>query len=221
MCERFVLDIAPAYLGQFFHLAAVPSFPPRYNIAPCQPVVAVRLDAGGFRELATLRWGLIPPWANDPRVANKLITARSETATTKPAFRHAFRARRCIIPASGYYQWRGEEQDKNPFYLHRPDDELLPLAGLWEHWIDPYGRTIETCTILTTSANADVAPLSERMPVILPHDAIAPWLAPTTELVALRNLCRPAPAATLVADPVIRAVNDPRYDAPDCLQLVE
>src|SRR5262245_35107324 len=174
MCGRFTLATSRAQLADLFRLAGGPELPLRYNIAPTQPVPVVRA-AGDGRALALARWGLIPRWATDPAIGNRLINARSETVAEKPSFRDAFRKRRCLIPATGFYEWAKTAGGKQPYHFRLLDGRPFAFAGLWERW-DRGGEPVESCTILTTAANAVVRPVHERMPVILPAEAFAAWL---------------------------------------------
>lgn len=216
MCGRFALK-NPQALQAAFGLNETPNLPPRYNIAPSQDVAAVRMGPHG-RELVMLHWGLIPAWAKDPKTGYSLINARAETVAEKPAFRTAFRRRRCIIPASGFYEWKEVAGGKQPYYLMLKNGEPMGLAGLWEHWQSPEGRVIESCTILVTDANALVKQVHDRMPVILPKEAYAAWLDPEEQAPdRLAPLLCPLDAAEMTAWPVSRLVNNPRNDEAGCL----
>ena len=196
---------------------------PRYNLAPSQSAAVVRGDVGG-RHLSMLRWGLIPAWAKEPGIGQKLINARAETAAGKPSFRAAFARRRCIVPASGFYEWRREGTVRQPWYVTTRDREPMAFAGLWEHWRVPEGAAlrgslsghrpndiVETFTILTTGANGTMQALHHRMPVILSREAIQGWLA--GEDVELG----PAAEDLLTMHPVGREMNNPRHDGPGCV----
>ncbi len=216
MCGRFFLLASPPELADLFGLADVPDAPPRYNIAPSQPVAVVRVaDAG--RELVRLRWGLIPPWSRDGKVAP--INARSETAADKPMFRHAFRKRRCLIPASGFFEWMNTgAKKKQPFCIRLIDDKPFAFAGLWERWEGPAGP-VDSCAILTTEANELVRPVHDRMPVILDRRHFDQWLAPKEQDAgALAPLLRPFAADRMRAYPVSPLVNSPRNDDARCLE---
>lgn len=214
MCGRFVLSTpADAIAAEFAAMTGGLVLRPRYNIAPMTDVVVVRA-VDGQRSLAMLRWGLIPLWAKDPTIASRLTNARSETAAEKPSFRDAMKKRRCIVPASGFYEWKKEGTRKQPWYFHpsRPTS-LLAIAGLWERWRDPEGEIVETCCLLTTSANPVLAPVHDRMPVILDREGIDRWLDPEdTDSKGLADLLVPAPATTLHGHPVSTAVNSVRND---------
>ncbi|WP_367280825.1 SOS response-associated peptidase [uncultured Chloroflexus sp.] len=211
MCGRYTLAVTPARLAARFGVAPL-EFQPRYNIAPTQPVVAARNGQNG-RELVFLRWGLIPAWAKDASIGARMINARSETALDKPAFRTAFRRRRCLLPASGFYEWQTTPAGKQPYYFSPVDDEMIAFAGLWEQWQAPDGTLIESCTILTTAANEVVAPIHDRMPVMLPSDLAALWLDPAADVARLHELCLAPPPVALRVYPVSKAVNQVRNDS--------
>jgi putative SOS response-associated peptidase YedK len=175
MCGRYAITTAPEALRRLFGYLEMPNFPPRYNIAPTQPIPVVRVMEGR-RQFALVRWGLLPPWVKDPTTFTLLINARGETVNDKPAFRNAMKRRRCLIPADGFYEWKRDGAVKRPHYIHRKDGAPFAFAGLWETWIGPNGEEMETAAIVTTSANAVLAPIHDRMPVILPPDAYEIWL---------------------------------------------
>jgi putative SOS response-associated peptidase YedK len=166
MCGRFTLQISPEQLAEIFGLSEIPVFSARYNIAPTQQVAVIRSTADGRNRLDFLRWGLIPSWAKDPSIGSRMINARCETVHEKPAFRHAIKFCRCIVVASGFFEWLQEDNRKVPLYVHLKDGSPMCFAGLWDHWKTPEGETIESCTILTTSSNRLIAPLHDRMPVL-------------------------------------------------------
>ncbi len=191
---------------------------PRYNIAPSQDAPVVRAaDDGGARELAMLRWGLIPPWAKEAAIGNRMINARAETAAEKPSFRAAFKKRRCLVPADGFYEWKLEGTRKQPYRVFLDGGGTLAFAGLWERWRGG-GETIESFAILTTDANPLLAPIHDRMPVILEPAAWPAWLeVEGTPPEALAALLAPAPDDALDAYPVSTRVNSPRNDDADCI----
>ncbi len=227
MCGRFTQRLPWRELQEFLDLIGTPqNLRPRYNVAPGQTIATVRLGDGG-RRLSMLRWGLIPAWAKEPNIGYKLINARSETAHQKPSFRAAFKARRCLIPADGFYEWKREGKAKQPYLIGMKDGAGFVFAGLWESWTVPAGlpltgslaelapgAVLETCTILTTEANAALTPIHPRMPVILPAEAYDPWL--TGEAVPLA----PYPAAAMTAHPVSTLVNKPANDDERCVECV-
>lgn len=222
MCGRFTLRSPASLVAEQFALAEMPRLEPRYNIAPTQPVAVLRVAPGAGaadRRLAMVRWGLIPEWAKDPSIGNRLINARAETVAEKPAFRSAFRHRRCLVVADGFYEWLKLGTRRQPYFFHLADDRPFGMAGLWESWRSPNGCPLETCTILTTEANECVRPVHERMPVILPPDAYADWLSPgATDARRLLALLTPDSAADLRARAVGAMVNDPRVDDPRCIE---
>lgn len=208
-------------LARFFQLTDVSAaLQPRYNIPPSQAVLAVRRQAGrDGRELVPLRWGLIPSWARDPEIGNRLINARAETAADKPSFRDAFRQRRCLVLADGFFEWKKRQGGKEPYLVRLHDGRPFAFAGLWERWRSPENEAVETCTILTTDANELVRPIHDRMPVILEPGAYELWLDPgVREPEKLRQVLGPYPASKMVAYPVSRRVNDPKQDDPRCLE---
>jgi putative SOS response-associated peptidase YedK len=217
MCGRFLLFSDASTLAGLFDLAGLPELSPRYNVAPTQPVLAVRVGAAG-RASALLRWGLIAPWAKDTKVAP--INARAETAADKPTFRHAMRKRRCLIPADGFYEWAAVGGRKQPYCFRPWDERPWAFAGLSERWEGPDGP-LESCAILTTEANELVRPVHDRMPVILPARHWPAWpdagLQGAAELVPL---LRPYPADAMRAYPVGALVNNPRNEGPSCLTAV-
>ncbi len=217
MCGRFTLAAPAEQVATQFQLPETPALRPRYNIAPTQEVAAVRATEGG-RELAMLRWGLVPSWAKDPSIGARMINARAETAAEKPAFRTALRQRRCLIPADGFYEWQAREGGKQPFHIRLADGGLFALAGLYEHWKAPDGSWLSTCTILTTEANELMRPLHDRMPVIIAPEHYALWLAPGLRDVGpLQELLAPFPADQMAATPVSKAVNRVANDGPELL----
>jgi putative SOS response-associated peptidase YedK len=217
MCGRYLLDAQPDLLRRAFGLGGEepPDLAPRYNIAPTQRVPIVRAGEDGRRETVVARWGLIPPWAKDPAIGARLINARAETIEEKPSFRAPFRAkRRCVVPASGFYEWqRPAEGPKRPHVIRRKDGGPVGFAGLWEPWTDPgTGETVATFTIITTAANELAAEVHDRMPVILAPEDYGTWLEAPAPIAA--DLLRPCPAAWLEAVPVSDRVNSPRNDDP-------
>lgn len=228
MCGRYVLTTpADALAAHFAASTGGLVLTPRWNIAPMTDIVVVR-SVEGRRTLSMLRWGLVPSWARDPSIAAKLINARSETAAEKPSFREAVRKRRCIVPASGFYEWKRVGSRKQPWYFRAADATARPMAatpaaspgrgtlamaGLWETWKAADGEFVETCCLLTTGANAVMAPVHDRMPVLLDDDGIRRWLDPETrDAKDLADLLHPAPDAALDAYPVSPAVNSVRND---------
>ncbi|MFO1419701.1 MAG: SOS response-associated peptidase [Candidatus Competibacteraceae bacterium] len=214
MCGRFVQCATGAVLAARFQLAAPPALVPRYNVAPSQPIGAVRIAGDGGREWVTLRWGLVPAWAPEPKTSYSTINARAETAAEKPAYRQAFRRRRCLIPADGFYEWRKVGKGKQPYCIAPADGRPLAFAGLWERW-ERDGQVLESGTILVTSANALIASIHDRMPAILDPADEARWLDPhVTDPADLRPLLAPCPPERLRLWPVGTAVNRPGAEGP-------
>jgi putative SOS response-associated peptidase YedK len=218
MCGRYTLATPVERLAEEFGFdGSSVELPSSYNVAPTQGVAAV-LEEGGQRRLEVLRWGLIPPWADDPQIGSRMINARSETAPGKPSFRRAFRERRCLIPADGFYEWQRTNGAKQPYYIHMEDGRPFAFAGLWESWSKGGEREVRTCTILTTGANALVGEIHERMPVILAADAYDVWLDPASERDELTGLLAPYPEDEMEAYPVSRFVNSPSNNDPRCVE---
>jgi putative SOS response-associated peptidase YedK len=220
MCGRFLLMTAGRDLAERFELVEIPSLEPRHNVAPTQMIAAIRLEAQtGTRKLHMLKWGLIPFWSKDSTMGPKLINARAETAAQKPAFRAAFRYRRCLIPADGFYEWKRDKGKKQPYLIAMADGNTFAFAGLWETWREPQGELIESCTILTTDANEVVLPIHDRMPVILKHEDYPLWLdSAVTRPELLQPLLSSYPAAEMIVRPANPKVNKSSYDQPDCLE---
>lgn len=217
MCGRFTLRTPAKDVAAFFELGDVPDLVLRYNIAPSQSVAAVRLNpAAGRRELVLLHWGLIPFWADDPKIGYSTINARAETVSSKPSFRQAFKKRRCLIVADGFYEWQKTGGKKQPFLIHRQDDRPFAFAGLWERWKRD-DVEIESCTIIVTEPNDLLKPIHDRMPVILAPGDFDLWLDPTVDsLPRLESLLKPYPAEAMEAYPVSTGVNNPASDTPQC-----
>ena len=233
MCGRFTLhhstdEIAARFAAQpALEIAeaqghSAPSVEePRYNIAPSQPILAVRAEQDA-RRLEALQWGLVPSWAKDITIGSRMINARGETLAEKPAFKNALLRRRCLIPADGFYEWKKEEGGRQPMHIHRQDGNLFAFAGLWEEWRRPDGAPLRTCTIITVAPNDLMASIHDRMPAILREEDEAIWL--DTEHVKdkdeILSLLRPYPDAGLEAYPVSKIVNAPVNDTPECLARV-
>jgi putative SOS response-associated peptidase YedK len=226
MCGRYVSATKPDELARYFSAltsetlvndaGGTTGLPDNYNVAPTNDVYGVVADKDGERRLTAFQWGLVPSWAKDTKIGSKLINARSETIRTKPAFRSAVAKRRCIIPATGFYEWKATpgEKAKRPFFIHRADGEPLAFAGLWERWRDPNdpdGPWLFSCTIVTTTANETMQPIHDRMPVILPASAWDTWLSrDVTDAEVVERLMIPAPVSLLTMHEVSTTVNSVR-----------
>lgn len=221
MCGRYSLHTNPEVIALYFKLGILPELAPRYNITPSTPVLVVRQDREKGRIADLHRWGLIPGWARDPSIGNKLANARGETVAEKPSFRSAFKRGRCLIPASGFYEWKKIAGRKQPYYVHPRDAPLFAFAGLAERWNGPDGP-VHTCAIITTDANELMRGIHDRMPVILAPEDHDAWLDPANqETDRLKALLRPCPASFMAAHPVSTRVNTPRNDEPALLDPVE
>lgn len=217
MCGRYSLGASPGDLVDVFDVPPL-QFPwePSWNIAPTQDALIVAADGKGGRKIGPLRWGLVPFWAKDPSIGNRMINARSETAADKPAFRAAFKKRRCLVPADGFYEWEKRPEGKIPHWIHMPGRRPFAMAGLWERWGGTdeggAGEPLFTFTILTTEASSDIRHIHPRMPVILPEKAWDKWLDPDAGSGDLGAMLTPTPPGTLEEWPVSTRVNSPRND---------
>ena len=221
MCRRYMLATPRERLIARFRIQHAAELVPRYNIAPSESVAAIRENVNQERELALLRWGLVPSTTKDTKNAYRMINARAETLSQRPAFRAAFAHRRCLIPADGFYEWQQTNDSKQPYFIRARDENPLAFAGLWERW--QRGRqVIESCTIITMSANQSLAPIHHRMPVILPEDTYDLWLDPSVQDPAtLQALLLPYDAEKLVAYRVSKRVNHPKNDDAECIRQLQ
>ncbi|MCF6139319.1 SOS response-associated peptidase [Pseudalkalibacillus berkeleyi] len=220
MCGRFTLTAEIDLLMDWFEIdefASEFNIQPRFNIAPSQDIVAI-VSNEGSRRAGFLKWGLIPFWAKDPSIGHKLINARSETVPEKPSFKHAFKKRRCIIPADGFFEWKKEGKHKQPKYIKMKNDQPFGFAGLWEKWKDEQGNPIHTCTVLTTEPNELMEDIHNRMPVILPREKYGNWLDVDGEQSDLIELMKPFDSASMTAYNVSTIVNSPRNEVPECIE---
>jgi putative SOS response-associated peptidase YedK len=224
MCGRYTQIKSWSDLCEYFGISGPAPYGhrPNYNVAPTHMVPIVRIlrvnPETRQRELVEARWGLVPSWADDTKIGNNLINARAETAATKPAFRSALKRRRCLIPADGFYEWRAEGKKKQPLYIRRKDGQPMAFAGLWESW-EREAEIVESCTILTTEANALMSEFHHRMPVILDPKDFDVWLDPSLEDAAdVAYLLKPSPSEDLEYYPVDLMVNSPRNNSPQCIE---
>lgn len=223
MCGRFTLKNSSEAIAEVFHLAKVPTLEPRYNIAPTQlvptviriPQSSAQSSTDSDRQFQMLRWGLIPSWVKDPAIGARMINARAETVSEKPSFRTAFRRRRCLIVADGFYEWQRQERKKQPFYFRLRNGQAFAFAGLWEHWQSPDGEAVESCTVITTEANELMHPIHDRMPVILDVKDYDLWLDPAVKPEALQQLLQPYRSEAMTSYPVSTQVNNPANNSPE------
>ncbi len=218
MCGRYILISSPEAIRALFAYLEQPNFPPRYNVAPSQPVPVVRI-VEGKRHFALVRWGLLPSWVKDPKTFALLINARGETAGEKPAFRAALRRRRCLFPADGFYEWKKDGERKRPHLIRPKSGGPIAFAGLWETWTGPNGEEMETAAIVTTAANRTLAPIYDRMPVIVPPEGFDLWLdCAKVDAETASALIAPAPENLLEAYEISTAVNRVANDSPALLE---
>lgn len=221
MCGRYTLSTPADLLTDLFELETAVNVVPRFNIAPTQEAPVVRRGQDSARRLDLLKWGLVPFWAKEPSIGNRMINARAETVAEKPAYRVSFRQRRCLVVADGFYEWKATAGPKQPYFFHRADGHPFAMAGLWDRWDKGESPALESFTILTTEANELVAPVHKRMPVMLESTALDQWLDPDCEDTgALARLLVPAPPTTLQATPVSTYVNNPANEGPQCVEPI-
>jgi putative SOS response-associated peptidase YedK len=222
MCGRFALKTPPRSIQEHFHLPETVNLSPRYNIAPSQAIAVVRhLPEKRFPQQDMLRWGLIPHWAKDIKIGHKMINARAETLAQKPSFRAAFKKRRCLIAADGFYEWKHSGKAKQPIYVQMKNEAVFGIAGLWESWNSPEGNIVESCTIVTTSPNQLISEIHDRMPVILPPEQYETWLQDSPPEHSLQQLLMPYPADAMEAYQVSSIVNSPKNDTPACILPID
>jgi putative SOS response-associated peptidase YedK len=218
MCGRYCITSAPEAIRRLFRYPDQPNFPPRYNVAPTQPVPIVRM-AEGERRFALVRWGLIPAWVKDPKAFTLLINARGESVNDKPAFRNAMKRRRCLFPADGFYEWKSVAGGKRPYFAHRTGGGPLAFAGLWETWTGPNGEEMETAAIVTTEANRTMAQVHHRAPVIVAQEAFDFWLdCGKVDETTAAALIAPAPEGSMAVYEISNAVNRVANDSPELLE---
>lgn len=219
MCGRYVLSVDPGGLQQAFDLEGMPSFAPKFNVAPTQfnPVISNQAP----RQAVLMRWGLIPPWAKDMKLAATMINARAESVAEKPSFRAAYKARRCLVPVTGYYEWPETDASKTPMYISLPQEPIFAVAGIWEQWRQPEtGEIVRSYSMITTDANEFTRQFHHRMPVILRREHYADWLSEGDASPALAALLKPLEGVPMAAHLVTKAVNKPINDSPDLIEPV-
>lgn len=221
MCGRFTVAVSAELLLDEFGVEPPEDFKPRYNVAPQQDVPVIGRNAEGEDRFAMLRWGLVPGWAKSPRDVKSTINARAETLLDRPTFREPFLHRRCLVVADGFYEWLREGGVRQPWLFRLANGRPFAFAGLWDSWTDEDGNRLFSCAIVTSRANGVVAPVHDRMPVILDRDARIEWLDPATDTAALQRLLAPVPDARLTGRTVSTAVNSVANDSPECVEPVE
>lgn len=222
MCGRFSLGQSNKAIAETFQLSDEPAVMPRYNIAPTQPAPAILATSENPRQFQPLYWGLIPSWAKDPKMGARMINARAETVADKPSFRAAFKRRRCLIVADGFYEWQRTETGKQPFYFQMRSHQPFAFAGLWEYWQGADGSEITSCTILTTEANEIMRPLHDRMPVILDAQDYDLWLDPHLQAPErLQPLLQPYASDGMMSYPVSSQMNNAKFDDPSCVEPLQ
>lgn len=219
MCGRFALWTPPGTITRFFNITVLPEFAPEYNIAPGRGIIAIRQPEKNRRESALLRWGLIPRWAKEEKIGYKMINARAETLFEKASFKGAARSRRCLIPVSGFFEWKKEASGKQPYFIRLKTSDLFAVAGIWESWQNPgTGETINTCAIITTAANDAVSALHDRMPVIVSPERFDLWLdAGINDSGLLQPVMKPYDGNDMVCYPVGKAVNSTQHNDPSLI----
>lgn len=214
MCGRFALQATAEDIAAYFDVEAPQQFVSRYNIAPTTPVLA-KTDTG----LTFFSWGLVPSWARDVNIGSRMFNARAETVATKPSFRNAFKRRRCLVPASGFYEWKAEPGGKQPYYCHL-NHRLFSFAAIWEHWQDSMGNELQTCAILTTDACGEMRQVHERMPVVIRDEHRDLWLDLHDEEIDRAMACIAAKVDDFEVYPVSKKVNAARNDSPDLINHI-
>jgi putative SOS response-associated peptidase YedK len=216
MCGRYNLIATGQQLMEHFKLLSVPAHKPDYNIPPGQKILAVVQLEDGSNRAVNLHWGLIPSWAKDRAMSSHLINARAETLTEKPSFKNAYRQRRCLIPATGFFEWQSTEIGKKPYHIHPQDHALFAFAGIWEYW-EHEQETVYSCAIITTAANAKIAPVHDRMPVIIEPSDYNRWLAKNTAVVEMADFLAVDAYQTMQITPISTRVNNPLHNDESCL----
>lgn len=219
MCGRFNLVASGEAILEHFNLRRLPKYRADYNIPPGQKILAVvALDDGSYKGV-NLYWGLLPSWSKDRKIANRLINARAETLTAKPSFREAFRSRRCLIPATGFFEWQQTGSGKQPFHIHYTDYRLFAFAGVWEHWQDGQ-ETVYSCAIVTTAANDLMCPIHQRMPVIIAPEYYSDWLDKHNQAPDIFEFAPPIAYDEMQLTPISSRINNPVHNDPSCLHRI-
>lgn len=217
MCGRFNLIATDRQIMEHFNLPSLPTRNPDYNIPPGQKILTVAQLEDGSNKAVDLLWGLIPSWSKERPASNRLINARAETLSEKPSFKHAFRYRRCLIPATGFFEWQSTATGKRPYHIHKPDNSLFAFAGLWEHWRHEQ-ETIYSCTIITTLADNQMTAIHNRMPVIVAPKDYDRWLAINNTIIEMSDFLNNEVYDTMQLTPIGTRVNNPLHNDENCLR---
>jgi putative SOS response-associated peptidase YedK len=217
MCGRYNLIATGQQIMDCFGLSSLPTHHPDYNIPPGQKVLAIVQLEDGSNKAVNLHWGLVPSWSKDSKISSHLINARAETLTEKPSFKNAYRHRRCLIPATGFFEWQTTDVGKQPYHIHQADNALFAFAGIWEHW-EHDQQSVFSCSIITTSANAKIAPIHNRMPVIIAPDDYKRWLDKKTTNVEMADFLSTDAYQTMQTTPISTRINNPLHNDESCLR---
>jgi putative SOS response-associated peptidase YedK len=217
MCGRYHLIASGQRIRDHFGLLSLPTHHPDYNIPPGQKVLAIVQLENGSSKAVHLHWGLIPSWAKDRAISNRLINARAETLAEKASFKNAFRRRRCLIPATGFFEWRSTESGKQPYHIHTPDNDLFAFGGIWEHW-EQDQETVYSCAIITTTANDKISAIHNRMPVIIASDDYSRWLDRKNAVVGMTDFLAADAYASMEVTPISTRINNPQHNDESCLR---
>ncbi|MDO9423154.1 MAG: SOS response-associated peptidase [Methylobacter sp.] len=217
MCGRYNLIATGQQIMDYFNLLSLPPHRPDYNIPPGQKIIAIVQLEDGSNRAVNLHWGLIPSWSKDRAISSHLINARAETLTEKPSFKHAYRYQRCLIPATGFFEWQTTDAGKRPYHIHQPDHVLFAMAGIWEHW-EHDQETVYSCTIITTVANDKITPIHQRMPVIIAPGDYHRWLAKKTATVEMADFLAADAYRSMLVTPISTRVNNPLHNDESCLR---
>jgi putative SOS response-associated peptidase YedK len=221
MCGRYLITSTPEAMRALFKYLEQPNFPPRYNVAPTQPIPIVRLHEGQ-RQFALVRWGLIPAWVKDPKTFSLILQARSDSVVDKPSFKNAMKYRRCLIPADGFYDWNEATNPRKPYVVRPKHGGPIAFAGLWEAWVGPNGEEMETAAVITADANRTLRPIHHRMPVVIPEQAFDLWLdCRNVDALTAAALLTPAPEDLFEAYEISTAVNRVANDSPELIRPVQ
>jgi putative SOS response-associated peptidase YedK len=216
MCGRYNLIVTGQQIMDHFRLLSLPAHNPDYNIPPGQKILAIVQLEDGSNKAVNLHWGLIPSWSKDRAISHHLINARAETLTEKPSFKKAYQQRRCLIPATGFYEWQATAAGKQPYHIHKPDNSLFAFGGIWEHWKNDQ-ETVYSCAIITTVANDKMAPIHDRMPVIIAPEDYNHWLNKKTAIVEIADFLAADAYACMQTNPISTRINNPLHNDESCL----